>query len=504
MELLPDRYFKSVDGVISCSDRIVIRGTIPGLCYQEGMTSYLYSQKIKIFDYPRFAEPFKERIRENAEQISKQNKVDIQFIRKSHIRKEALVAEKIKERGNKPGLVAILSAMEACPSYKPWHDKKSGKTYLRSEQGKCLHYYFYFIDPELGLMYVRVPTWCPFGLQIYFNGHNWLANKLEKSGVKYSLHDNAFLHISDYVKAQKIADNFSVDSLHKKLDRFAKTYCPVFQDFGQVYHWSIMQAEYATDIVFHKPSVLEGMYDDLLHAAIHTVKPPDICSFLGKKLDARFEGEIGSNYHLRIEGKRVKHSMESASIKMYDKHGTILRIETTVNNVSFFKHYREVEHRDGSTSLKNAALKKNIYSLPALFSLLKDSNRRYLEFISAFQTNEIGRGKLKKITDPVQDNDRKYRGFNLFNKEDFTLLMTLTRGEFNIRGFSNKDLRKNIPEKSSGQVSRLLKNLRLHHLIKKVSKGYKYYLSKLGKELIITLGKIKEVFIIPELSLAAV
>ncbi|MCK7509657.1 MAG: hypothetical protein MZV70_40185 [Desulfobacterales bacterium] len=57
------------------------------------------------------------------------------------------------------------------PSYKPWHDKPSGRTFLKADTGKCLHYYFYFIDRDLGLCYLRVPTWAPFRLQFYFNGH---------------------------------------------------------------------------------------------------------------------------------------------------------------------------------------------------------------------------------------------------------------------------------------------------------------------------------------------
>jgi hypothetical protein len=59
-----------------------------------------------------------------------------------------------------PGLVHVISAMEACQSYKPWHDKRSGKTFLKPDSGKCLHSYFYFIDQALGLCYLRSTTWC--------------------------------------------------------------------------------------------------------------------------------------------------------------------------------------------------------------------------------------------------------------------------------------------------------------------------------------------------------
>jgi hypothetical protein len=86
-----------------------------------------------------------------------------------------------------------LSALESCSTYKPWHDKKTGETYLKPDRGRRLHYYFYFIDEKLGLGYVRVPTWCPFRLQIYFNGHGWLAAQLRQRGIEFTLIENGFL-----------------------------------------------------------------------------------------------------------------------------------------------------------------------------------------------------------------------------------------------------------------------------------------------------------------------
>jgi hypothetical protein len=153
----------------------------------------LYAHGIRIFDYPRFAEPLRDRIRERAQEVCAAAGIEIEHVSKSHIRKEELVARVLAGRGDTPGLVHVLSAMEACPSYKPWHDKSSGKTYLRPESGKCLHYYFYFIDEELGLCYLRVPTWAPFGLQFYCNGHSALARRLTREGIDFLQQDNAFL-----------------------------------------------------------------------------------------------------------------------------------------------------------------------------------------------------------------------------------------------------------------------------------------------------------------------
>src|SRR5438477_8814606 len=141
-------------------------------------------------------------------------------------------------RGDHPGLVHIISAMEACNTYKPWHDKQTHRTFLRPDAGKCLHYYFYFIDAELGLIYLRVPTWCPFRLQFYCNGHSWLARQLTAAGIGFTLADNAFLRIDDWERAQTLANGLSPDVLRRVLDRYAHQCCPVLDVFAQSYHWS--------------------------------------------------------------------------------------------------------------------------------------------------------------------------------------------------------------------------------------------------------------------------
>jgi hypothetical protein len=126
--------------------------------------------------------------------------------------------------------------MEACDAYEPWHNKLNHKTYLRATSGKCLHYYFYFLDKDLGLVYLRVPTWCPFRLQFYCNGHSWLARKLASRGIVYTMADNAFIRIDDWEQAQQLADSFTPDELHRILDRYAAMCCPMLNVFEQRYH----------------------------------------------------------------------------------------------------------------------------------------------------------------------------------------------------------------------------------------------------------------------------
>jgi hypothetical protein len=232
------------------------------------------------------------------------------------------------------------------------------------------------------------------------------------------------------------------------------------------------------------------------------VKPDNIATFLGRKLNGNYQGEMGNRFNTRIEGTRIKHTMGPVSIKMYDKFRLILRIETTVVNVSFFKHYREVEHKDGTRSMAWAEMKKTIYSLAPLREILLAANRRYLEFISAIEDDKVGTDKLNKVSQSVQEKDRRYRGFNFFNPDDEELFRSLGSGEFNISGFQNKDLRRRLSHRNSGQISRTMKHLRVHGLIKKVGRTYKYYLTALGKQIIALGLKLKKLYIIPALAQA--
>ncbi|MBE0475474.1 hypothetical protein, partial [Rhodoferax sp.] len=352
-----------MNGVLSCYDRILIIGTLPGACYAGGMTSFLFSKGIRIFDYAQFAEPLRERIRACAQEVCKAADIEIEHVSKSHIRKEDLVARVLEKRGDAPGLVHVLSAMEACPSYKPWHNKATGKTYLRGDTGKCLHYYFYFMDEDLGLCYLRVPTWAPFSLQFYCNGHSALAQSLKREGIDFVQADNCFLRIDNMARAQEIADSLSPDMLHQHLDKYAQKLCPVLDVFGQTYHWSIRQIEYSTDLMFKSTEILAPLYDTLSRQSILAADAPRVASFLGKKITPVLAQEIGSRLSTRIEGRCIKHCMGSASVKIYDKFGRVLRVETTSNDISFFKHHRKVEHRDGHSTRELASLKKSIYSI---------------------------------------------------------------------------------------------------------------------------------------------
>ena len=490
-------------GHVACLDRVIVSGTLPDLCYREGMMHYLISRNIALYDFPKWAETWRDKIRECAETVAREAGLEIQFVRDRRQRKEEVVQRIVAERGAAPGLVAILSAMESCPTYRPQRDRQSGRPWLKADGGKCLHYYFYLIDPWLGLVYLRVPTWAPFGLQFYFNGHNALARELARRELAPRLADNALIATADWASAQTIAEElFQPRRLQGVLDQYARRFCPPACELAPAgYHWSLSQVELATDLIFDSPEALGALYEALARTAVLAIKVDDVATFLNRPIHPLMHQEVASRFDLQVQGRRIRHRMGEVSIKMYDKFGLILRVETTVNDVTFFRHHRRVEHKDGTWEMKVAPMRKTIYSLPDLQGLLRAANERYLEHLSAIEDPAPRLKELDRLGRPEREGDgRASRGFNLFDREDLRLCQAIMHGEFTIGGLRNRHLQR-LLNKKGHQISHALQRLRLHGLIKKVGRTYKYYLTDLGRRVIAAGLRLRQALVIPTLTL---
>jgi hypothetical protein len=273
----------------------------------------------------------------------------------------------------------------------------------------------------------------------------------------------------------------------------------VLRQFRNGVHWSFMQVEYATDVVFRKQPTFQPLYEAIVRTAVHVIKAEHVATFLGHKLNANYQGEVGNDFSTRIEGTRIRHHMGPASIKLYDKAGLIARVECTVNDVSFFKHHRYVEQRNGERVFKLAPLRKSIYSLNDLRRLMLAANERYLAFMAWLDNPDAAQKALARMAAPAKIKGRSYRGFDLFLDPDYRLFLTLARGEWSISGFRARNLRQHINGLSAGRASYLIKRLRTHGLIKKVGHAYKYFFTKLGRRVVITALVIREYFVQPSL-----
>jgi hypothetical protein len=309
--------------------------------------------------------------------------------------------------------------------------------------------------------------------------------------------DNAFVRIDDWTRAQELAASLSPDQLHRTLDRYAAKCCPVSDTFGQSYHWSLMQVEYATDLAFRSTATLGPLYEQLIRQTVLNVKAEQVATFLGRQISPLLAQEVGSQFSTRIEGTCVKHRFGKSSIKMYDKCGIVLRIETTTNNVSFFKHHRKVEHRDRPPTRDLAPVKKTIYSLIDLREILLGCNRRYLAHLSALDDFSAGVRALDRLARPRDVGGKTVKGINFFEPGDKALMHALQNPRVNIAGIRRGDLLTDLGMFSPSRLSRQLRRLLDIGVIKRVTGTYRYYLTKAGRAATAAAARITASTIVP-------
>ena len=495
-----EHHRNQVAGVLSCFDRVVITGTLPDVGHAQAMAGYLSYHNVRLFDYARWAEPLRNEIRDNAEREATRAGLDIEFIRNHKaFRKEQRIKDILDQRGHHCGLVHVFSAMEACASFRAWYDKSSGQTSLRPTGGS--------VCTTTSISSMRSSDCVMCG---YRPGHRFVSKCTSMATTGW--HD-AWTR-REWPTRWPTMPFFGFVISHER-NASPKAWTPGSfivawtdgQDacvhrcvcFRSGYHWSIMQAEYATDVLFHRQADFQPLYDTIIRTAVHSVKADHVATFLGRKLTGAYRGEVGNDFSTRIQGTRIRHQMGASSIKLYDKFGLMARVECTTNDVSSFKLHRTVQQRNGDRVWKLAPLRKNIYSLRDLRKLMAAANERYLTFIATIDNPDAGWRAVDKIGQPAKDGGRSCRGFNLFLDNDYRLFLTMARGEWCISGFRSRDLRRHLPELTATRSSYLLKRLRTHGLTKKVGHRYKYYLTKLGKRVLATVLNIRESIVLPSL-----
>lgn len=262
-----------------------------------------------------------------------------------------------------------------------------------------------------------------------------------KKGIGFEQVDNAFVQLDDPAATQRIADRFAQLPWPKILERMARQVNPLLADElkGLSHYWAIDQAEYATDILFASKSALAGLFARLLEFALLTFSPQKIFQYLGRRWHARFDGEVQTRYKsVREPGACIKHFMKRNWLKMYDKLGRMLRVETVINEPGEFKVFRECRHRDGTTSTGWLAMCKGIGNLHHDQRQAAACNHRYLEALSAVEDPTPSVDGLRTLTERCRRQGRSSAGFNPARAEEAKLFAAVLAGDHIARGFCTR------------------------------------------------------------------
>jgi hypothetical protein len=506
VERFLSRHARAVIGVLSGFDRLVFRGSLRGLLLRNfGMARYLWANRVLLKDFGAHAEALSQRVKQASEALATETGRPLRYLASNAASKEAIAREIAKADRIDHGLICILSAVEPCWSFGIVRDRAGKRLVLAAQQRKCLHLYHYHLDPRLGLMHARIQTWLPFSIQVCVNGREWLARQMDAAGLGYQKHDNCFTWLEDAGQAQQLMRRQLETEWRTLLDAIARRLNPqhqaMFQAYPVDYYWSTYQSEWASDVMFCDAASLARLYPKLVHHGLTTFSSPDVMRFLGRRIAPEgrvppaLKAAVVSDLKTRPEGVRIKHRLGANSLKMYDKQGSVLRVETTINDAAGFKSFRAPEGKPAAAKAWRG-MRKGVADLHRRAEVSQAANQRYLAALASVEdTRSLGE-LAARLCRPVVRNGRRTRALNPYAPADAKLLAAISRAEFALNGLRNRDLRQLLfgqppspsqRHRQAAAITRMLALLRAHGLLRKLPASHRYHVTLRGRAAITAL-----------------
>jgi hypothetical protein len=501
------RRFKSeVLGILSGLDRIRFGGTKRFVATLRGMSEYLWRRQIRLKDFSDFAQETTRALRGAVQDQAEQWGHPIDYLNSYTISKEDTALALARQRGISEGLVAVLSCVERCQSFTVRRNASSRVLELCCIPMKCLFYYHYFLDPRFGLLHVRTQTWFPFTVHICLNGREWLAHQMDAAGIRYVKRDNCFIDVADLPGARRLVDAQLRTNWPMLLDEWVRKTNPahdsLFASCPLPYYWSVEESEWASDIMFRSPEALAALMPRLVRHGVETLTCVDVLRFLGRREPTQcgtaghFKGEVVTDLKRRPEGVRLLHRLNRNWMKMYDKQGSVLRIETVINDPRDMKVFRAKEGDRGGPK-EWLQLRKGVVDLRQRVEISQKCNERYADSLATLKEVQPLGELTERLSRPASWKGRRARALNPLAEPDAPLLQAVAHGEFLLNGFRNRDLRSLLyPAEPKGEkearrlaaaVTRKIRLLRAHGVIQKVSKTNRYVLTEYGRAAIAAL-----------------
>lgn len=500
-----------IRGVLCGFDRMRFRGTLRWLAYTQGMQKFLNHAHVLLKDFKSYVQRVTDQVRESTETLARDAGRPLIYLNSPSLSKEERAREIARHDKIDQGLICVFSAVESCFSYEVRRDRDRRLLELRGRPQKCLHYYFYLQHPQFGFMHLRLQTWFPLNIHVAINGREWLAQQLDAADIGYQRRDNCFLHVDDLQRAQELCNQQLRTRwkgvFHDLLGQLHPAHAEIFRGLPVEYYWSLEQSEWATDVMFRSPKHLPGLYPHLLRHAAHDFSSAEVMRFLGRKIplhggvNGRFQGEVVSDVARRADRLRIKHRIDKNWIKMYDKQDSLLRVETTINDVRNMKVFRRAEAEPDSPPTWRP-LRKGVADTHRRARISQAANERYLDALAEVHASQSLGELTDAISRPTEWNGKRVRAMQPWSPDDAQLLAAVNRPEFTVNGFRNRDLRpllfatRDVPledvRRQSARITRQLRMLRAHGLITKISHTHRYQLTVRGRKTVAALQAARQ------------
>lgn len=496
MQRFLQRFALLVAGTLSGFDRVVFKGKLCPLYAPEGMNWLLRANHVMHKDFKRYAAEVTARVVEAAGVPEAKARGCYRYLNSSKIDKVQVAQEFAAQRCGRTGLVCILQCIEPCWTF-DWATPPGGRSTIRGEPGKCSHLYHYYLHPTFGWLYVRLQTWFPFEIQVGLNGREWLARQMDREKLSYARHDNKFPWIRDWQRAQQLLDEQLRTDWQRELDALQQQVHPLHPGhLGRMqvnYNWTVFQSEWATDVAFRRQEELEPWFQRWLRQGMLNYDHSDILGFFGHAPAMYRKGRtrIETSVHATFEGKRIKHWVGFNSLKLYHE-ANVLRTETTLNNAASITVNRPPAD-DPAGKVARRPMRRSVVDLPQRAAFCQAANERYVEALAVTAetrtVRELAEPLTRRAPEPGHGSGpsaRYVRGLNPLAEADAALLTAISDPQWMVQGMRNRDLVTALypsastdpaeSRKRSARVTRLLRILRGHGLLDKITGTHRYQL----------------------------
>lgn len=469
----------------TCIDRHITRGYAHGLFPLGGISAFYKNQDIGIFNNETLKIPTEQLCRYIEGYASKNNIPilwwpSVKWPKKKDGAKSEFVSEKYLKNyvGFDNKIFVIIANNERCYTVQSAKGKNTFKNQLCRTTKQVKFYYIYLYDEVLGgLCYFKISTYVPFEIEFYCNGHHYIEHNLRKEGIAYKMHKNSFTKVDNPERLQQIADSLEGRTIMNRVehwrDEFLKfnkgTYSKTNKQIRHEFYNS--QVEVCTNLIFKSATFGRNFFKSLL-VLFATMAIPDV---LTKLFNARPRNE---NRNTKSTWRRydidavIKHWFRGNSVKMYNKCGTLLRIETTINHPG---------------KLGGQKLKKGLLYLQSIYWFGVESNKKYIDYCKVIDFTSISGSELDVLKQKVSKNNGKIVAPpDLRSDKQVALMEQLIRPKFVCSEFRLKELKRFLTMhfNNSAQIRYEIEKWKVRGIIEKIQNTHYYKVTKEGFKLL--------------------
>jgi hypothetical protein len=463
----------SVEGI----DRMYLNVFVPGLQYEQGVVRFFRHHRGQPLPSAALMSPMSRGFVASLERFAAAEGIEMVSFRKGE-RKDTVMAGRLRHFRREEGVVFIGKAQEKTPVFRTEKRRSpaTGKPYPWIVRSTAMvnNYYIYGVDRDFGPFFLKFCSYFPFNAKLCLNGHEYAKRQLARAGIRFAALDNGVLSCADPKRLQKICDALSAEKIDAFLRKWLRLVPHPFtatdRKAGYRYDISILQAEFSLTQVLDKPVRGRQFFEQVIRENLDLGRPEQVQLVFNRKIP----GRKLRGFRTRIITQDVTPSLhvhyKNCRIKQYHKENRALRTETTINNTYDF------------------AIGKRLHNLPKLREIGFAANRRLLDIERLSHDCMLAEETFQTLNSPITQGRQRASGLRFADPRTHALLHGLILFRQIAQGFRAADMRRHLAhlsgrnpaEISQSAITYQLRRLRLHGLIERQPKTFRYRITAFG------------------------